>query len=81
MAQQKGVFRVNCLDSIDRTNVAITQIGITMFQKLLRINEVKIGEVLGKDVEKHGIAFSTIDHPLINEYKFQWRDKGDFLSR
>lgn len=70
MSKQKGVFRVNCLDSIDRTNVAITQIGITVFQKLLMINDVSIGDILGKDVQKQGIAFSTIDHPLINEYKF-----------
>lgn len=36
--EQRGVFRVNCLDSIDRTNVAISQIAITVFQRQLIMN-------------------------------------------
>lgn len=31
LTQQVGVYRVNCLDSIDRTNVAMSQIGLTVF--------------------------------------------------
>lgn len=45
------------------------------------MSNVDIDQLLGKDVEKNGIAFSQIDHPLINEIKCHWRDKGDFLSR
>jgi len=45
------------------------------------LHDIPIDKLLGDGVEKAGIAFSKIDHPLINDYKFLWRDKGDFLSR
>jgi hypothetical protein len=35
LSTQKGVYRVNCLDSIDRTNVAISQIALTVLQRQL----------------------------------------------
>ena len=79
--EQKGVFRVNCLDSIDRTNVAISQIAITVFQRQLELNQINLNDLLGIKVFSQGIAFSKIDHPLINNYKFLWREKSNFLSR
>lgn len=33
---QAGVFRVNCLDSLDRTNVAQSKIGLTILQRQLQ---------------------------------------------
>ena len=45
------------------------------------MSNIDIDQLLGKNVEKNGIAFSQIDNPLINEIKCHWRDKGDFLSR
>ena len=45
------------------------------------MSNIDIDQLLGDNVEKNGIAFSKIDHPLINELKCHWRDKGDFLSR
>ena len=50
VSRQKGVFRVNCLDSIDRTNVAISQLSMTLFQTLLEQNEFKIDHLLGDNV-------------------------------
>lgn len=81
LQEQSGVFRVNCLDSIDRTNVAQSHIGITVFQICLKACGVDIDKHFGEGTTKAGIAFSTIDHPLINDLKFHWRDKGDILSR
>lgn len=71
--EQKGAFRVNCLDSIDRTNVAISQIAITVFQRHLIMNQVDVAKAFGKTVSQQGIAFSKVDHPLINEYRALWR--------
>jgi len=39
LRMQEGVFRVNCLDSLDRTNVAQSKIGLMVLQKQL----IKIG--------------------------------------
>lgn len=66
------MFRVNCLDSIDRTNVAISSIGLTMFQKHLQ-EKFFVDLHFGDGVEKKGIAFAKIDHPLVNDVKFLWR--------
>jgi len=30
---QKGVFRINCMDSLDRTNVAMSKIAFMVLQK------------------------------------------------
>ena len=54
---------------------------MTVFQSWLALNKIDIDEVLGKGVSQEGIAFQKIDHPFINEYKFQMRDMGDFLSK
>ena len=80
LEQQKGVFRVNCLDSIDRTNVAQSTIGLTLFQKYLQ-SKLCLDVHFGDGVEKSGIAFSKIEHTLINDIKSIWRNNGDFLSR
>jgi hypothetical protein len=32
-------------------------------------------------VNQQGIAFSKVEHPLINDYKALWRQKGNILSR
>ena len=45
------------------------------------LNDISVESEFGKNVEKQGIAFSKINHPLISNLKYFWRDKGDTLSR
>ena len=45
------------------------------------MSHVDIDLLLGENVVKQGIAFSNVEHPLIADIKFHWRDGGDFLSR
>ena len=40
MSQQKGVFRVNCIDSLDRTNVVEVNISTTALYEVLTITVV-----------------------------------------
>jgi hypothetical protein len=44
-------------------------------------NKISLAKLFGKNGEKKELAFSIIDHPFINEYKFNWREMGNFLSR
>ncbi len=55
-------------------------IGLMVFQKQL----LKLGFVLeenfGKEVSKHGIAFSDVNQPVIKALKHFWAEQGDYLS-
>jgi len=77
VGEQSGVFRINCLDSIDRTNVAMSTISATVFQAILKQAGIDIKETFGAEAEKKGFSFVSVPHKLIEEYKFYWRDKGD----
>lgn len=72
---------MNCLDSIDRTNVAISQIGITVLQKQLVANGIDVDLIFGEGVSKNGIAFMKIDSKFISDIKAMWRETGDALSK
>ncbi len=54
---QAGAFRVNCLDSLDRTNVAQSKIALSILQRQLSKLGFNIEEVFSKEVAKEGIAF------------------------
>ena len=36
LSMQKGIFRTNCLDSLDRTNVAQSKVGLYALQLCLQ---------------------------------------------
>ena len=79
--EQKGVIRVNCLDSIDRTNVAQSTISMAVFNDILNQEQVDIASHFGAEAHSKGIAFCSVQHHLIEEYKFFWRNAGDVISR
>jgi hypothetical protein len=54
---QAGAFRVNCLDSLDRTNVAQSKIALTILQRQLSKLGFNIEEVFSREIAKEGIAF------------------------
>jgi hypothetical protein len=59
------VFRVNCLDSLDRTNVAQSKIGLMLLQRQLQKLGFVIEESFGKDVAREGLAFCDDGKPVI----------------
>jgi hypothetical protein len=66
---QKGVFRINCIDCLDRTNV----VQALMAKRILHIQLIKIG-VLGENesIESH--------EALHSKFRNVWADNGDALS-
>lgn len=67
---QAGIFRVNCIDNLDRTNVVQTLIGRTVLEAQLR----KLG-ILASEAE-------TIagDAGLLAAFKTIWADNADTIS-
>ncbi|KAI5713687.1 hypothetical protein M8J76_003515 [Diaphorina citri] len=68
ICQQKAIFRVNCIDCLDRTNVVQTALAKT---------------VLIKQLKKLGIVSPEGDLPKDMNSKFQvmWANNGDIISK
>lgn len=64
---QKGVFRVNCLDCLDRTNAMQTYIGVRMLAKMIcTLERIDSEKVLSR---------------LVDVYSSIWIQNGDQISR
>lgn len=72
---------MNCLDSLDRTNVAQSKIGMVILQKQLQKLGFDIEETFGKEVAKEGIAFADVIPFVIRQFKHFWAEQGDYLSK
>lgn len=68
ICNQKSVFRVNCMDCLDRTNVVQTAIGTAVLQSQL----VKLGL---------SPPYSPIPDPLKSSFMVLWANNGDVISR
>ncbi|ELP89775.1 recessive suppressor of secretory defect, putative [Entamoeba invadens IP1] len=68
---QKGIFRVNCIDSLDRTNVCESVFGRLTAQNFLRDKDVAI---LKEDT-------TIIENLALNSmFVNLWADNGDYMS-
>lgn len=82
-AVQQGVIRSNCLDSLDRTNVAQSKIGIVMLQLQLRRLGFDLQSLFGPEVMKQGLAFmyEPESDNIIQRFRAMWVEQADYLSR
>ena len=78
---QNGVFRVNCLDSLDRTNVAQSKIAMTLLHRQIKSLGFVLEDIFSKDVLKDTIAFSEDGKVVIKQLKSFWAEQGDYLSK
>ena len=79
---QKGIFRTNCLDCLDRTNFFMTKVSAVIFDFMMKHLEVDLNQVFGQDI------LSQMDnnnlkqnHPFISHFKNIWADNGDYISK
>jgi hypothetical protein len=70
---QKGVFRTNCVDNLDRTNVVQSVFGRQFLHKMLY--RLKIADM------PHGNPFEEFNPGFEGNYKIFWGDNGDYLSK
>lgn len=78
---QNGIIRTNCLDCLDRTNVVMSKIGISVFDiqlRLMNLNTVFYGMDL---VALLDTANNKTQHEFITNFKKIWADNGDVLSK
>jgi len=82
VTQQKGLFRSNCLDSLDRTNVIQTRIAYEVLKNQLKTIEINLDELTSLSNFANETFFCTEkenDTILLN-FKELWGDNGDFIS-
>lgn len=72
-SRQKGVFRTNCIDNLDRTNVIQGVISRQFLHKILY--RLKISEM------PHGTPFEAFSGPFEHSFRQIWGDNGDILSK
>ncbi|ETN68075.1 suppressor of actin (sac) [Anopheles darlingi] len=68
ICNQKGVFRVNCMDCLDRTNVVQTALGKAVLESQL----VKLGLAM---------PYSQLPDQLKAPFMAVWANNGDVISR
>ena len=68
---QRGVTRINCLDSLDRTNVVMSRIAWRVLCKQVEAS----GGVLDADYDT-----ANPQNDLLRAFKNAWADTGDMLS-
>lgn len=69
ICDQKGVFRVNCMDCLDRTNVVMTALGRTILEMQL----IKLGMLAGPN--------SMLPDEMKTPFMLLWANNGDVISR
>lgn len=72
LSVQSGVFRTNCVDCLDRTNVVQTLFGRVFLYKMLN--------KIDKNVIPNGNPFQAFHPSFEKNFKFMWADHGDNLS-
>jgi phosphatidylinositol 4-phosphatase len=73
LTRQKGVFRTNCIDNLDRTNVVQSVLSRQFLHKMLY--RIKLAEM------PHGEAFEKFSEGFEGIYREFWADNGDYLSK
>ncbi len=73
MSEQKGVFRTNCLDCLDRTNFFQAKLALitveSIFRQLNLSNSNLLDEMKGDK-----------DNSFIRKFRNIWADNGDAVS-
>jgi len=72
LSKQEGVFRTNCIDCLDRTNVIQSVLARQVLHKVLN--------KLGFEDVPSGEVFEVFLHEFESKYKEVWADNGDHLS-
>ena len=76
-------MRTNCLDSLDRTNVAQSKIGMVILQLQMRKLGFDLESLFGQAVNTDGLAFmyETETNSIVQQLRSMWTEMGDYLSR
>ena len=73
MSEQKGVFRTNCLDCLDRTNFFQAKLALITIESIFRQLNISTSNLLD---EMKGDK----DNVFIRKFRNIWADNGDAVS-
>lgn len=73
ISKQKGIFRTNCIDCLDRTNVCQSVLARKSLHRIL------FESTLSED-EQNENAFPRFKEVIENQFNMLWGDHGDSLS-
>jgi hypothetical protein len=78
-SQQKGVFRTNCLDCVERTGQFQCKLSAMVLVEFFR--HFKINLLSGW--REGGVLdfFNDSSHPLVKLFRCLWADNADFISQ
>ncbi|PWZ02378.1 hypothetical protein BCV70DRAFT_198659 [Testicularia cyperi] len=72
LRRQRGVFRTNCLDCLDRTNVIQDMLSRSMLDAFF---DAAVGRKLSYE------AYTSASHPIWTHHRVLWAENGDALSK
>lgn len=73
LSRQNGVFRTNCIDNLDRTNVVQSVFARQFLHKI--IYKLKLSDM------PHGNPFEEFVGSFESIYRYCWGDNGDIISK
>mmetsp|Transcript_10447 Transcript_10447/g.10500 ORF Transcript_10447/g.10500 Transcript_10447/m.10500 type:complete len:155 (-) Transcript_10447:1404-1868(-) len=84
--EQKGVFRTNCLDCLDRTNVTQTKITMRIVESILdkiksQSKQQKDNQVDQNYLAMWGFSNDNNDASIFETLKMMWAENGDTISK
>lgn len=78
---QKGVYRTNCLDCLDRTNLVQSKIAYDVLGSILVKCGFNLNNIIGKDTILNATHSSESNNMFIINIKNIWADNGDAISK
>ncbi len=81
ITQQRGVFRTNCIDCLDRTGIIQTKLANFMFSNILVKCGFNLQTILGNDSILKAARGTETPNMFIINLKNAWADNGDLVSK
>ena len=76
---QKGVYRTNCLDCLDRTNVTQARISLMIVRAMLRFIKRTVGSDQ-RHISVYGNGSQSEENIVLDVLKRMWTNNGDKIS-
>lgn len=76
---QRGVFRVNCIDCLDRTNFIQTKLAADIFELQMKILGIDFPQMVGYPMIE-ALDQENLQNLFVSNFKNIWADNGDHLS-
>lgn len=81
ISQQKGVFRTNCLDCLDRTNLVQSKIAYEILGVILVKCGFDMESIIGKATIMKAARSIDSSNTFVMNLKNAWADNGDMVSK